>query len=102
MEKSFIIALIFAIIVAIFAINNAGKVLIDFIFTEVYVSQALVILISSILGAGIVAILSGVKNIKLKKDKEKTQDELEELKLEKSNLEALLEDKIREISQLKK
>ncbi len=101
MERGFIIALVFAIIVAIFAINNSAPVMVDFIFTEIQVSQALVILVSSVFGAIIIAVISGVKNLKFKRENKLLTEELDKTKLEKKNLEAILEDRIKEISDLK-
>ncbi len=102
MEKSFILSLIFAAIVAVFALKNGDKVLIDFIFTKVEVSQAIVIFLSAILGAVVVAILSGVKNIKYKKEIRDLNKELQSLKEEKNNMQVLLEDRGEEIAKLKK
>ena len=68
MEKGFIFSLIFAAIVAVFALNNGDKVLIDFLFTKVEISQAIVIFASAILGAVTVSILGGVKHLKFKKE----------------------------------
>ena len=68
MQARFILSLLFATIVAIFALKNANEVLIDFIFNKVYISQALIIFISAILGAVIVAILGSIKIFKLKKE----------------------------------
>lgn len=68
MEKGFIISLILAGIVGLFALSNGEKVEIDFIFTQVIMSQAVVIFISAFLGAIIVAFLSWVKGFKLKKE----------------------------------
>ena len=64
MQARFILSLLFATIVAIFALKNANEVLIDFIFNKVYISQALIIFISAILGAVIVAILGSIKIFK--------------------------------------
>ncbi len=102
MEKSFILSLIFAAIVAVFALKNGDKVLIDFIFTKVKVSQAIVIFLSAILGAVVVAILSGVKNIKYKKEIRDLNKELQSLKEEKNNMQFLLENRGEEIAKLKK
>ena len=68
MEKGFIISLILAGIVGLFALSNGEKVEIDFIFTQVIMSQAVVIFISAFLGAIIVAFLGWVKGFKLKKE----------------------------------
>ncbi len=61
----FILSLGFSIVIALFAIANVGSVRINFIFAIYEVSQAIVILLSAIVGAVIVMLLSIVKNIKL-------------------------------------
>ena len=65
MQLWFIVSLILSIIVAIFAVMNANPVPIKLIFSEVQLSQALVIFISATLGAIIVSLLGLVKQIKL-------------------------------------
>src|SRR5690606_23593118 len=102
MEKSFILSLIFAVIVAVFALKNGDKVLIDFIFTKVEVSQAIVIFLSAILGAVVVAILNGVKNVKHKKEIRDLNKKIQSIKEENNNMKALLEDRGEEITKLKK
>ncbi|QQY78758.1 putative integral membrane protein [Keratinibaculum paraultunense] len=102
MEKSFILSLIFAAIVAVFALKNGDKVLIDFIFTKVEVSQAIVIFLSAILGAVVVAILNGVKNVKHKKEIRDLNKKIQSIKEENNNMKALLEDRGEEITKLKK
>lgn len=92
MQKGFIFSLLFAILVAIFALKNANKVLIDFIFGKVSISQALVILISAILGAVIVAIIGSVRNFKLKKKVKKLNKKIESIEVEKNELRFLLEE----------
>lgn len=67
MDWRFILSLIFSIFVAIFAIFNAETVKINFLFTKVEISQALVILISTALGAIIVLFMSFFRQLKLKK-----------------------------------
>lgn len=61
----FVLSLIFAMLVALFAIQNADSVVINFVTWKVTVSQALVILLSAILGAVIVMLLSLFKQIKM-------------------------------------
>lgn len=68
MERGFIISLILAAIVGIFALNNSELVEIDLFFTSIFVSQAIVIFLSAIFGAVIVAFLSWVKSLRLKKE----------------------------------
>lgn len=68
MEKGFILSLIFAAIIAVFALNNSGMVLINLLFTEIEMSQAIIIFVSALFGAVIVAILGWVKSYKINKD----------------------------------
>jgi putative membrane protein len=58
MDWKFFLALIFALIVAIFALQNSADVEISFITLEFSVSQALVILASAAFGALAVLLLS--------------------------------------------
>lgn len=87
MTGRFVISLIFAVIVAIFALQNAASVTIKFFFAEFTISQALIILISAVFGAIIVLILGTIKqfktNMKVKnllKSTEKLEEENRELK----------------------
>ncbi|WP_419822385.1 LapA family protein [Anoxybacterium hadale] len=64
MDWKFVLALIFALIVAVFALQNAGAVDISFLTFELTISQALVILISAVFGALVVLLLSLVRWIK--------------------------------------
>lgn len=91
MQINFILSLIFATLIAVFALKNGDKVLIDFLFAKVNVSQAIVIFISAILGAVIVAVLGSVRGIKLKKEIKDLKNKLAEVEDEKDNLLALLE-----------
>lgn len=101
MGKNFILSLIFALIVGVFALSNGEKVVIDFIFTEVYISQALVIIISATLGAIIVFLLSLVKNLGLKKEIKLLKKERDEIFNEKLQLEEGLYLKKEELNELK-
>lgn len=79
----FILSLGFSIIIALFAIANAGSVRVNFIFAVYEVSQAIVILISAIVGAVIVMLLSIVKNIKLNMKISSQEKVISELQREK-------------------
>lgn len=61
----FVLSLIFALVVATFAIQNADSVAINFITWKISVSQALIILVSAIVGALIVMLLSLFKQLKM-------------------------------------
>ncbi len=96
MQINFILSLIFATFIAIFALKNGNKVLIDFLFAKVNISQAIVIFISAILGAVIVAILGSVRSFKLKKKIKELKSKLVLVEDEKDNLMDLLEANSRE------
>ena len=100
MEKSFIFSLIFAVLVAIFALANADKVAINLLFTDVLVSQAMVIFISTILGAVIMALLGMFKSFKLKKEIKDLKKQIEPLEIERDNLTALVDERGSEITNL--
>jgi uncharacterized integral membrane protein len=101
MEKSFIFSLIFAAIVAVFALSNADKVLIDFLFIKVEISQAIVIFTSAILGAVTVSVLGGLKSFKIKKEIKELNKKIDVIEEERKNLELLLKEKEEEIEILK-
>ena len=101
MEKGFIFSLIFAAIVAVFALSNADKVLIDFLFTKVEISQAIVIFASAILGAVTVSILGGLKSFKFKREIKELNKKVDSMEKHRKNLELLLEEKEEEIKILR-
>ena len=102
MEKGFILSLIFAAIIAIFALNNSSMVMIDFIFTEVEMSQAIVILISAIFGAVVAAIFSGVRSLKSGRKVKGLNSEIHELTERNSELRVDLQSKDHQIKNLSK
>ncbi len=64
MDWKFVLALLFALIVAVFALQNAGAVDISFLNQDISISQALVILFSAVFGALVVLMLSLIRWIK--------------------------------------
>jgi len=66
MDWRFILSLLFAVVVTILALQNAGPVEVNFFTIQIAVSQALVILISTMFGAVIVMLLSLVRLVKLR------------------------------------
>lgn len=91
MEIRFIISLLFAIIVAVFAIQNAGSVEINFLFAKFTISQAVVILASAIVGALIVLLLSLIKQIKQNMKIKQLNKEIEALIEERDKLQAVVD-----------
>lgn len=82
MQKGFVIILILSIIIGIFAISNSGVVAIDFIFTEVLLSQAIVIFICVLLGALLATIFGGLRQMSLKKNIKELTKENQAVKVE--------------------
>jgi len=64
MQLTYILALLFSVIVAMFAIVNAQPVKVDFMFQEFQISLALIVLISAFAGAAILGFLGLFKQIK--------------------------------------
>lgn len=91
MAVRFIISLFFAILVALFAIQNASAVEINIFFATYTVSQALVILISAILGGIIVLLLGLVKQIKLNLKVKSTSKAIAKLEEENKGLKEQIE-----------
>lgn len=114
MQIGFIFSLIFAIFIAVFALQNSASVDVNILFTKVNMSQALIILISACFGAIIVAIFGFIRQFKmtmkirgLKKEindfsviKQEHEKQIEELKkqLEFKNEPELIEQEERNIS----
>ena len=100
MEEGFIISLILAAIVAVFALSNGEKVAIDLIFTEVIMSQAIVIFISTFLGAVIVAFFGWMKSWKLKKEIKDLNKRIMLIEEEKLKLAEIIDKKEEQIKTL--
>jgi lipopolysaccharide assembly protein A len=92
MDWKFVLALIFALIVAVFALQNAGAVDISFVTMELSISQALVILISAAFGALVVLLLSLVRWIKCQAKIKSSAKTISALEQEIKQLKMKLED----------
>lgn len=68
MQSGFIFSLIFAVFIGLFALKNGGPVTIDLFFTEIVLSQALVIIFSALLGAIVIYFLNFFKILHFKKE----------------------------------
>ena len=66
MDWRFVLSLLFAVIVAIFAIQNADAVEVEFFTINITISQALIILISAVFGAITVMLFGLVRWVKLR------------------------------------
>jgi uncharacterized integral membrane protein len=88
----FIIGLVFAILITVFALSNSKPVAISLLFYEVNASQALIIFVSAALGAIIVAALGMVRYIRRMTEIRRLRKEIESLKKEIAFLESLTEE----------
>ncbi len=95
MQKSqvlFIVGLIFAILITVFALTNASPVGINLLFYKFTASQALIIFVSAALGAVIVATLGTVRYIRRVNEIRRLKKEIDVLKKEVSFLQSLTEE----------
>lgn len=100
MQKGFILMLVLFIIIGIFAISNSSVVTIDFIFTKVLLSQAIVIFICVLLGFVMASVFSLIRQRGLRKEIKDLEKENEILKAEVDKLKIQeykhLEEKLKE------
>lgn len=83
MGWKFILSLVFAVVIALFAIANAGSVRVNFIFAVYEVSQAIVILVSAMAGALVAALLGLVKTVQMRLKMNQQEKKIAELEREK-------------------
>jgi len=100
MDWKFVLALVFALIVAIFALQNAGAVDISFLNLELSISQALVILISAFFGALVVLMLSLVRWIRHQSKLKNLTKTVNSLETENKQLKMKLDDFTKKIDVL--
>lgn len=86
MQLTIVISLVFAVFIALFAVQNAGVVVINFLWFEASMSQAVVILCSALVGVLIMLPFDAVRAIKhklkineLNGENKKLKDELKKL-----------------------
>jgi len=86
--------------VIIFAINNSAIVTIDLIFTQIEISEAIVIFVCVLIGVAITSIFSWVREMKLKKQIKQLNLKIDELNANIINLEKIVEEKEEQIKLL--
>ncbi|AUN10217.1 hypothetical protein RSJ21_07210 [Clostridium botulinum] len=87
MRNGFVFSLVMALIVAIFAIQNAVAIPIKILFWQINFSLAIIILFSAVIGA----VITGITGIKKERDiKKQNKDLLNKIEeLEKTNVDLL-------------
>lgn len=97
MQIIIVISLIFAVFIAFFAVQNAGVVVINFLWYKLSMSQAVVILCSALIGVMIMLPFDAVRAIKHKLKLKELAGEnkrlKEELKKADSNKETVMQEK---------
>ncbi|MGM0445489.1 MAG: LapA family protein [Bacillota bacterium] len=103
MQGTIIFGLIFAILIAIFAIQNASIVALNILMWEFQISLAVVVLGSIIFGALVIGIFSYFKQFQLKRKNrnlkleiQALKEELDDLKVKNKEIEANLVNQISE------
>lgn len=92
MQLTYLLALLFAVVIAMFAIVNAQPVTVDFMFDEFQISLALVILVSAFAGAIILGFLGLFRQVK-------SGFKLRELQVRNKKLEAQVEETEQKLAQ---
>ncbi|MGM0602358.1 MAG: LapA family protein [Bacillota bacterium] len=86
MQRNLIIALVFALLIAIFAMQNAVSVTLSFFNYSFQTSLVVVVLGSMAVGALIMGLFSSLKQIKLKREIRQLQKKYSELEAKFSHL----------------
>ena len=100
MQRTLIIVLAFAILVAVFSIQNAGPVSLSFFNWQFETSLVVVVLGAVALGAAMMGLFSSFKQIALKREIRKLSQKnvnLERINREIKNFNLELEEKIKEL-----
>ena len=92
MDWKFVLALVFSLIVAVFALQNASAVDISFLNQQLSISQALVILLSAVFGALVVLMLSLIRWIKCQAKIKSSAKTISTLEQENKQLKMKLEE----------
>ncbi|MDD4503318.1 MAG: LapA family protein [Clostridiaceae bacterium] len=104
MQVTIVISLIFAVFIAFFAVQNAGVVVINFLWYKLSMSQAVVILCSALIGVLIMLPFDAIRTIKYKLKLKELSGEnkriKEELKTVDSKKETVIQEKPQTIEEI--
>jgi uncharacterized integral membrane protein len=100
MQLTIVISLVFAVFIAFFAVQNAGVVIINFLWYKISMSQAVVILCSALIGVLIMLPFEAVRAIKNKLKVKELTGENKKLKEELKKIEPPKETVIPEKAQV--
>lgn len=100
MSLRFVSSLIFALLVAIFAIQNAARVNVNFLFWDINLPQGVVIIIAAAFGAITVFLLSVVKRLQIGAAIRSDKRTIANLEEEKRTLQSKLEEVNKKVADL--
>lgn len=104
MQVIIVISLVFAVFISLFAIQNAGVIVINFLWYKLSMSQAVVILCSALIGVLIMLPFDAVRtikyNLKLKELSGENKRLKEELKKTNLNKEMSIDEKLQKVDEL--
>ncbi|HOR86747.1 MAG TPA: LapA family protein [Bacillota bacterium] len=100
MQIIIVVSLVFAVFIAFFAVQNAGVVIINFLWYKLSMSQAVVILCSALIGVLIMLPFDAVRTIKYKLKLKELSVENKRLKEELKKAESKKEQAVNEIPQI--
>ncbi|MGI6584465.1 MAG: LapA family protein [Gracilibacteraceae bacterium] len=93
MQFTIVISLVFAVFIALFAVQNAGVVVINFLWYKISMSQAVVILCSALVGVLIMLPFDVIRRIKYKfklkelsGENKRLKDEIKKIESEKNQI----------------
>ncbi|MEA3422639.1 MAG: LapA family protein [Bacillota bacterium] len=92
MQITFIFSMIFAVVISVFALANASPVTISLIFKTYELSQAVVILISAVIGAVVVFLLNLVSKAKSAMKNKNLTKQIRELEIQLKDCQKQLEE----------
>lgn len=101
-QWGWLIALLFAVIIAVFSVVNVAAVTVSYVFGVVNIPLVLIILISALLGALISGILTTIRAVKNKRKAAHLEKEVTQLQEELRSKNRLIEEQKRELIRLEK
>jgi uncharacterized integral membrane protein len=86
MQRTLVIWLIFVVLVAVFAVVNAGAVAVNLIFGQVEISLALLVVIPLLIGAGLGYAIDVPRRLKARKRLKELEQRLSQIEAEAAAL----------------
>lgn len=91
MRAGFVISIIFALLVSIFAVQNSQYVLVKLFFAKINISLAVVIFGSVFIGAVIIGLMGFKKEFALRKENKRLNKKIDDMTAENNSLKIQVE-----------